>query len=134
MTDVVLLYVDDDDAAHLLVEIALREAQSKVDLRHAADGEQALAYLRGSDPQGNAPRPDLILLDLNLPKKSGIELLGELKADEALRSIPVIVFSSSARPVDKAESLAHGAREYVTKPPSFASFVQVIRRMVSKEL
>ncbi len=133
MAALVLLYVDDDDAAFFLLEIAVKEIKQDVELHRAADGEQAIEFLQHSGLYRNAPRPDLILLDVNLPKKDGMELLKDLKADESLRSIPVVMFSSSSRAVDKKESLALGAQKYVTKPPNLEGFLEAVRRMVFEE-
>src|SRR2546423_15540580 len=80
----VLLYVEDDDAAFLAMQLTLDEAQAAIELHRAADGEQALAFVRRKSPYEHAPRPDLIVLDLNLPKRSGMEVLAELKRDESL--------------------------------------------------
>jgi CheY-like chemotaxis protein len=131
MAQRVLLYVEDDDAAFLTMQLALREFQAPIELHRAADGEQALAFVWNKVPYENAPRPDLILLDLNLPKKSGIEVLAELKGDESLRSVPVIMFSSSPREIDRDRSLELGAEEYVVKPSSFERFVEAVKRACS---
>jgi CheY-like chemotaxis protein len=127
----VLLYVEDDDAAFLAMQLTLDEAQAAIELHRAADGEQALAFVRRKSPYEHAPRPDLIVLDLNLPKRSGMEVLAELKSDESLRSIPVIMFSSSRREVDQDTSLKLGAQEYVTKPSSLEGFVETVKRAFS---
>jgi CheY-like chemotaxis protein len=127
----VLLYVEDDDAAFLAMQLTLGEAQAAIDLHRAVDGEQALAFVRKKNSYEHAPRPDLIVLDLNLPKRSGMEVLAELKSDESLRSIPVIMFSSSRREADEDRSLKLGAREYVTKPSSLEGFVETVKRAFS---
>jgi two-component system, chemotaxis family, response regulator Rcp1 len=127
----VLLYVEDDDAAFLAMQLTLEEAQAAIELHRAADGEQALAFVRRKTSYEQAPRPDLILLDLNLPKRSGMEVLAELKSDESLRSIPVIMFSSSRREVDQDKSLKLGAQEYVTKPSSLEGFAETVKRAFS---
>src|SRR5205823_5373213 len=128
MADRVLLYVEDDDAAFLTMQFALREFQAPIELYRAADGDQALAFVRKSVPHQASPRPNLILLDLNLPKRSGMEVLAELKSDESLRSIPVIIFSSSSRANDRNRSLELGAEEYVVKPSSYERFVEAVKR------
>lgn len=127
----VLLYIEDEDAAVFLLETALREAEIGVDLYRVSDGEQALGFLRRSGPYHNAPKPDLILLDLNLPRKSGLEVLAEIQTSESLRHIPTIVFTSSALPQDKKQSFALGAQEYITKPSSFDAFVEAVRSICS---
>ena len=124
----IVLYVEDDDAAYLLLRLTLEEADAPIELHRAIDGEQALAFLRQNAPFENAARADLILLDLNLPKKGGMEVLADVKADERLNSIPVVVFSSSSRTVDKNRSLELGAKEYLVKPSSFDQFVESVKR------
>lgn len=127
MGESVLLYVEDEDAAVFLLETALREAGIRVQLYRVSDGEQALAFLRGSGAYEKAPRPDLILLDLNLPRKNGLEVLSEMQSDEMLRDHNVIVFTSSALSADRRKSLALGAQEYITKPSSFDGFVEAVK-------
>ncbi|HEY7304528.1 MAG TPA: response regulator [Bryobacteraceae bacterium] len=127
MGESVLLYVEDEDAAVFLLETALREADIQVKLYRVSDGEQALAFLRCSGAYEKAPKPDLMLLDLNLPRKNGLEVLSEMQHDARLRDIAVIVFTSSALSADKLKSLALGAREYITKPSSFDGFVEAVK-------
>lgn len=127
MGDRVLLYVEDEDAAVFLLETALREAGIQVQLYRVSDGEQALAFLRGSGAYARAPKPDLILLDLNLPRKNGLEVLSEMQGDELLRHNNVIVFTSSSLSADRRRSLALGAQEYITKPSSFDGFVEAVK-------
>ena len=91
----------------------MKEADIRVQLYRVSDGEQALAFLRCSGAYEKAPKPDLILLDLNLPRKSGLEVLSEMQHDARLRDIIVIVFTSSALSADKRRSLALGAQEYL---------------------
>jgi CheY-like chemotaxis protein len=127
MGERVLLYVEDEDAAVFLLETALREAGIQVQLYRVSDGEQALAFLRCSGAYAKAPRPDLILLDLNLPRKNGLEVLSEMQSDELLRHHNVIVFTSSSLSADRRRSLALGAQEYITKPSSFDGFVEAVK-------
>jgi CheY-like chemotaxis protein len=127
MGERVLLYVEDEDAAVFLLETALREADIRVQLYRVSDGEQALAFLRCSGAYEKAPKPDLMLLDLNLPRKNGLEVLSEMQHDAQLRDITVIVFTSSALSTDRRKSLALGAREYITKPSSFDGFVEAVK-------
>jgi CheY-like chemotaxis protein len=127
----VILYVEDDDSAFHLAKIVLREEEPSIQLFRASDGEQALNMLHRLAPYQNAPRPDLILLDLNLPKMDGFEVLAALKAAESLRSIPVVMFSTSSSRRDSSNSQALGARDYVTKPCSFDGFVEALRRACS---
>jgi two-component system, chemotaxis family, response regulator Rcp1 len=131
MPERVLLYVEDDDAAFLAMQLTLEEVQAAIELHRAIDGEQALAFVRRKNSFAQAPRPDLIVLDLNLPKRSGMEVLAELKSDESLRSIPVIMFSSSRRELDENKSLQLGAQEYVTKPFSLDGLLETVKRAFS---
>src|SRR5215469_15409106 len=101
MVGKVLLYVEDEDAAVFLLETALQEAGIQVQLYRVSDGEQALAFLRRSGAYSKAPRPDLILLDLNLPRKTGLEVLSEMQTTGDLRSIGVVVFTSSSLAADR---------------------------------
>ena len=128
----VLLYVEDDDAAFLAMQLTLQETQAQIELYRASDGEQALAFVRKNDSYEDAPTPDLILLDLNLPKRSGMEVLAEIKGDESLRSIPIIMFSSSERRVDKDKSLELGAQRYLMKPSSLEGFADTVKRAFSE--
>ena len=128
MAQPVLLYVEDEDAAAFLLETAIKEAQIDLELHRVSDGEQALAYLEHSHGFEEAPDPDLILLDLNLPRKDGLEVLAAMQnSGERLRKIPVVVFTSSSLPRDKKYSMALGAREFITKPLSFEGLVEVVK-------
>ncbi len=121
------LYVEDDDAAFFLMQMALHEADPDIRLFRASDGEQALSFLQGSGPFQNAPRPDLILMDVNLPKRNGLEVLRALKEIKGLGAIPVIMFTTSTAADERETSLALGAQEYVTKPPSLDRFMEVVK-------
>lgn len=131
MVNRVLLYVEDEDAAAFLLESALQEAGIAVQLYRVSDGEQALSFLNGRVPYNTAPKPDLIVLDLNLPRKNGLEVLAELQQQERLRAIPVVVFTSSSLATDRKASFALGARGYITKPASFDGFVEAVKTAYS---
>ncbi|MGH2968664.1 MAG: response regulator [Solirubrobacteraceae bacterium] len=121
-----VLLVEDNEADVRLVIEALREAGDSVRLSAVGDGEQALAYLRRENGFAEAPRPDLVLLDLNLPRKNGLEVLDELRADPGLASLPVIVLTSSAAAQDVASCYSHGANAFVVKPLELDAFVDLI--------
>ncbi|MCE9547950.1 MAG: response regulator [Planctomycetia bacterium] len=122
----VLLVEDSPSDARLMLE-ALKEGQSQVTVQHVSDGEMALAYLRRQGDYAQAERPDLIFLDLNLPRRSGLEVLSEIKQDEGLRSIPVVVLTTSSDTHDVRESYQLSASCYVTKPVDLEEFVEAVR-------
>lgn len=124
-----VLFVEDDDGDVLMVREALREAERPTVLRVVDDGAKALAYLRRQDPYGDAVRPDLVLLDLNLPKVGGKEVLAEVKEDPALRRIPVVVFTTSRAEEDVADSYDRHANAFVTKPDSFEELAAIVRAL-----
>jgi CheY-like chemotaxis protein len=123
----VMLYVEDEDAAVFLLETALKEMKMDVELYRVSNGDDALAFLNRTGVYHNAPRPDLVLLDLNLPRKGGLEVLSEIQGNEALGDLSVIVFTSSSLATDRKKSLALGAQEYITKPSSFDGFLTAIK-------
>lgn len=131
MADPVLLHVEDEDAAVFLLEMSLKEANIEVELYRVSDGEQALSFLSRLGLYEKAPRPDLVLLDLNLPRRSGLEVLAEMKGTETLRPIPVVVFTSSSASTDRERSLALGAREYITKPATLDGFIGAVKAACS---
>ena len=111
----ILLVEDNIDDADLLVDV-LQQEQARAKVQVIEDGEAALAYLRRDEPYLNAVRPHLILLDLNLPRKSGHELLAEIKTDPELKRIPVIILTTSTSDLDVKTSYALGANSFITKP------------------
>lgn len=131
MGERVMLYVEDEDAAVFLLETAIKEAGIDVQLFRVSDGEQALAFLRCLNAYEKAPRPDLVLLDLNLPRKNGLEVLAEIHDSDSLRPIPVVVFTSSSLPADRSRSLALGAQQYITKPATFDGFIEAVKSACS---
>lgn len=134
MTDIprniVILMAEDDPDDRLLAAEAFEEARLRNDLRFVEDGEQLLAYLRREgayqDPE-SSPRPGLILLDLNMPRKDGREALEEIKSDPSLRRIPVVVLTTSRSEADLLRSYDLGANSYITKPVTFARLVDIVR-------
>lgn len=122
-----ILMVEDDADDVYLTEQTLKGAKVLNRLRVVADGLEALAYLRRQGPYSGAERPDLILLDLNLPRMSGRELLAVLKADPDLRQIPVVVLTTADSEEDVLKSYALNAIGYLQKPVDLQRFVQVVR-------
>jgi len=124
-----ILLVDDDPGDVLITREAFAENKVRNVLHVVSDGETALAFLRREDEFAAAPRPDLILLDLNLPKKSGHEVLEEIKTDVDLQRIPVVVLTTSDAEEDILRSYNLHANAYVTKPMDFERFLTVIRQI-----
>jgi chemotaxis family two-component system response regulator Rcp1 len=122
-----LLLVEDSPGDVRLTQEAFRDANSSVVLHVAADGEEAIAFLRQQGRHADAPRPDLILLDLNLPKIAGHELLAIIKEDATLKSIPTVVLTTSAAEADIAESYKLHANSYFTKPVGFEEFDGLVK-------
>ena len=129
---ITLLLADDDPDDRLLVGEALQEGGAAVDLRCVEDGEELVGYLlrRGpyADPS-SSPCPDLILLDLKMPRKDGHQALKEIKADPRLRRIPVVVLTTSKAEEDVARAYDSGANSFVVKPTDFRTLVEVMRAM-----
>lgn len=122
-----ILLVEDNPADARLTKEAFREADTPNTIRVVEDGEQALAYLRKEGEFTGAVRPDIILLDLNLPKKDGREVLAEIKNDPDLRRIPVIVLTTSKSEADVLKSYDMHANCYVAKPVELDDFLMVIK-------
>lgn len=122
-----ILLVEDSPSDVAMTVTALREARVANDIDVVRDGEKAMSYLRQQDGYAQAQTPDLILLDLNLPKMSGREVLKELKGDPDLATIPIVVLTSSAADVDVLSSYQLHANAYVTKPVDVEGFFQAVR-------
>lgn len=122
-----ILLVEDNAADVRLTMEALREGKVRNRLTVARDGEEALEMLQRRGKHAQASRPDLILLDLNLPRKDGREVLAELKADEDLKRIPVVVLTTSSAEADILRSYQLHANCYITKPVDLEQFVNVVK-------
>ena len=122
-----ILLVEDNPGDVMLTQEAFREGEFPYRLSVAEDGEQALRFLRREDGFRNAPRPDLILMDLNLPKKDGRELLAEVKSDPALGHIPVIVLTMSEADQDIVRAYKLHANCYLTKPIRMDEFLRMMK-------
>ncbi|HMF76907.1 MAG TPA: response regulator [Bryobacteraceae bacterium] len=131
MRDRVLLHVEDEDITAFLLETVLSESKVPVRLWRVGDGEEAIAFLKQTGKHRGAPRPDLVLLDLNLPRRTGLEILAEIRKSDGLRSLPVVVFTSSAHLADRRNSLALGASEFITKPRSLPGMLEAIHKACS---
>lgn len=126
-TPVHILLVEDNPGDVRLTVEALKEGKILVDLQVARDGVEALAILRREAPFEHAPRPDLILLDLNLPRMDGRQVLEVIKADAQLRYIPVVVLTTSAAEQDILQAYHLHANCYITKPVDLEQFIRVVK-------
>ena len=131
-TPVEILLVDDNPGDIELTKVALRDAKIMNQVHVARDGAEALAFLRCEGEFAHAPRPDLVLLDLKMPKVDGFQVLAEMKAEPGLRSIPVIVMSSSGAEKDMVRAYDAQISAYLVKPSNFDDYFNAIRAV--KEL
>ena len=122
-----LLLVEDDSGDIELTSEVLQESRFRVNLNVVRDGTEAIAYLTHSPPYESAILPDLVLLDLNLPRKNGQEVLREIRASRDIRHLPVVVFTMSDAKRDVQESYQVGANCYITKPIDIDGFTQAIQ-------
>jgi CheY-like chemotaxis protein len=127
-----ILLVEDNPADIHLTLTALRDARSSSKVHVVTDGEQALAFLKREGAHSNAPRPDLVFLDLNLPKVDGYEVLESMKADPVLRRIPVVAISGSKNEIDIARAYDQQISAYLVKPAGVNEYFSAIRSL--KEL
>ncbi len=123
-----ILLAEDNEDDVILIEEAFAEAKLMNVINKVRDGEEALAYLRRDGRFKGAPRPGLILLDINMPKKNGFEVLEAMKADPRLRPLPVIMLTTSDREEDIVRSYADGACSYVRKPMNLEQFIDVVKQ------
>jgi CheY-like chemotaxis protein len=124
-----VLLVEDSPTDVLMTQEALEQAKLLINLHVVENGVEAMAFLRRIDPYGTAPRPDLILLDWNLPRKNGQEVLAEAKADADLKAIPIVILTTSEAEWDVLTAYGLHANCYITKPVLFKDFTHVIREI-----
>jgi CheY-like chemotaxis protein len=122
-----ILLVEDSPGDVRLTQEVLRDARIANDLHVVGDGEEAMAFLRREGEYADRPRPDLVLLDLNLPRKDGREVLTEISADPDLQSVPVIVLTTSEAEQDIVRSYQLSANAYITKPIDLSELIAVVR-------
>lgn len=123
----VVLLVEDNDNDAELTRLGFRKGRLSVDLHHVQDGEQCMAFLRREGDYANAPAPDLVLLDLNMPRMDGREVLETISQDEALKHIPIIVLTSSEADSDVLASYQLQCKSYIVKPINFENFTRMIQ-------
>ncbi|OKY25577.1 response regulator [Thalassotalea sp. PP2-459] len=131
-TPIVILMADDDEDDRLLAQDALIESKVLNELHFVEDGVELIEYLTHQgkfQDQASAPRPGLILLDLNMPRKDGREALKEIKANPALRSIPVVILTTSKQEEDMVKGYDLGAASYITKPVNFEGLVELMKTL-----
>jgi CheY-like chemotaxis protein len=130
-TPIEVLLVEDSPGDVRLTREAFKDAKVHISLHVAPDGAEAMDFLNREGKYSNAPRPDLILLDLNLPKKDGREVLEEIKESPALKSIPVVILTTSASDADILRSYRLHANCYITKPVDLDGFLEVVKSIDS---
>jgi chemotaxis family two-component system response regulator Rcp1 len=130
-TAIEVLLVEDSPGDVRLTREAFKDAKVLINLHVAADGAEAMAFLNRQGEYADAPRPDLILLDLNLPRKDGREVLAEIKESPALKTIPVVILTTSASEEDILRSYQLHANCYITKPVGLDGFLTVVRSIDS---
>ncbi len=126
---IIILMADDDADDRMLTKEALEESRVLNELHFVEDGEELMEFLRNRGKYADAPRPGLILLDLNMPRKDGREALKEIKADGELRRIPVVVMTTSKAEEDIFKSYDLGASSFITKPVTFDRLVELMRTL-----
>ncbi|MBN2536602.1 MAG: response regulator [Spirochaetales bacterium] len=126
-TPIEILLVEDNPGDVRLTLEALKESKVHNNISVVSDGVEALAFLRHEDRFSNSPCPDIVLLDLNLPKKTGIEVLTEIKNDDDLKHIPVVILTTSKDEEDILKTYTQHANAYVTKPVDFDKFLHVVK-------
>jgi two-component system response regulator len=122
-----ILLVEDSSTDVMLAEEALEAAKMRNNLHVVKDGVEAMAFLRKEGKYADAPRPDLMLLDLNMPRKDGREVLSEVKADDDLKTIPVVVLTTSQAQEDVLKAYGLHANCYISKPVDFEQFMNVVQ-------
>jgi len=122
-----ILLVEDSPGDVRLTREAFKDARVLVNLQVAGDGEEAMAFLKREGKYSSKPRPDIILLDLNLPKKDGRAVLAEIKEDPKLQTIPVVILTTSASEADVLKSYSLHANCYITKPVDLDGFLKVVK-------
>ena len=122
-----ILHIEDDDAMALVFRTAIDEANLQATVYRVSDGAEALLYLRGEGQYAGRTWPNIVFLDLNIPKLDGWQVLTAMRADRDLRSIPVVILTTSSRDADRNRAQALGAQHYVSKPTAFDALVVAVK-------
>jgi CheY-like chemotaxis protein len=134
MAERILLCIEDDDAEYYIITIALKELDVAIRFLRVADGEQGIQFLENTHGHELAPRPDLVLVNLNLPKMNGFEVLTEIRKNQSLRSIPVIIFTTSRTTAERKRALALGANDFISKPGTLTGLIETLRTVCTQFL
>jgi len=134
MAERVLLSIEDDDAEYFIITIALKELEIPIRSVRVTDGEQGIWFLEKTHGHELAPRPNLILLNLHLPGKDGFEVLAEIRENESLRSIPVIIFTTSSSTAERKRALSLGASDFISKPGTITGLIETLRTVCTQFL
>jgi CheY-like chemotaxis protein len=134
MAERALLCIEDDDAEYFVITIALKELDIPIRLLRVSNGEQGIQFLENTHGHEQAPRPDLILLNLNLPKRNGFEVLTEIRENESLRTIPVIIFTTSSTTAERERALSLGANDFISKPGTLTGLIETLRTICTQFL
>ena len=126
----VVLHVEDDDGSAYLFRLVLRMEEANIDVFRLSNGEDAVRFLTRAGIFADAPRPDVVVLDLHLPRKNGRDVLAEIRQQAELQDLPLIMFRSSMRREDKEQAVALGANHYIEKSADLDSFVAVTRQLL----
>lgn len=126
----VVLHVEDDDGAAYLFRTVLRDQAADVEVFRLCNGEDGILFLRRTGVFADAPRPNIVVLDLHLPKKNGHEILAEIRQAADLQGVPVIMFTSSVLPGDRQEAMSLGATDYVSKAGNLEGFTVVAEQIL----
>jgi chemotaxis family two-component system response regulator Rcp1 len=130
----VLLSVEDDDSHYYLIKMAVEESGIPIHLCRVINGEEAIFFLEKTHGHELAPRPDLILLNMNLPRKTGFEVLTEIRASDSFRSIPVVIFTSNSDHTARNKALFLGAEDYISKPGTLTELLNAVTALCSRFL
>ena len=134
MDDRVILAVEDSDAEFYVIRLALQQAGIAIQVCRAHDGDDAIEFLERTGPHKGAPIPKLVFLNINMPRRNGFEVLEYMKAHELLRSIPVVMFTTSTDATERQKALALGAEEFLTKPSDLDGLIAALSGVCTRFL